>query len=624
MKRRRGYTQGIYKIMAVAMILSMLGSLAMPVAAQAASRAPVSDTPLALDQAPEDASTIVRISQFYGGGGGSTGYYIYDYVELFNSGTAAVDLTGWSLQYGSATGYFASSAANLYAFPAGTTIQPGKYLLMQMGAAGSVGIALPVTPDLIYLNNFNMSGSSGKVALTNINTALGCGATAAPCTLPHANIIDLIAYGTSNNAEGGLPVLGSGTAGAFLTSEGGVRKGGGCQDTDVNVNDFDVLANGALIPRNSSSPINPICGGSTGPDLTISKAVTPETNVAYHDTVTYTIALTNTTASDITGVAFTDTLPAEVDFGAWLEQPAGANAVADEITWTGDITASTTIDFVFTAIHNGDYGDVVTNTAEFAGASITGTAEAVFTVVNATSDITFVYHDLEDVIETGETLWLYGDFNAWNPAALMMTNDAAYDVFTATVTGLTPGNTYEYKYVLNGSELNGGADLVNTNNRSLTVAGSTTVNDYRNVVVGWANLQWPYTLNATAFINTEAVYGRLWINGVTNQGSPGRGIQAEVGYGNSATPADWDWFPMSFNVDDVNNDEFAGFMTPTDGGVYSYTTRFDGNWGVGNPNSAWTYGDINGNSGGTGFELSQTGVMTVTLYDIGIEKDCPP
>ena len=70
-------------------------------------------------------SSGVVLSQVYGGGGGS-GYYLYDYVELFNLGTSAVNIGGWSVQYGSATGNFGSSTGNIYAIPAGTTIQPGK------------------------------------------------------------------------------------------------------------------------------------------------------------------------------------------------------------------------------------------------------------------------------------------------------------------------------------------------------------------------------------------------------------------------------------------------------------------------------------------------------------------
>ena len=58
----------------------------------------------------------------------------------------------------------------------------------------------------------------------------------------------------------------------------------------------------------------------------------------------------------------------------------------------------------------------------------------------------------------------------------------------------------------------------------------------------------------------------------------------------------------------------AAVITPTAGGVFSYATRYNGNWGVGNPNSTWTYGDLNG----APFSLDQAGVLTVTLPNIPV------
>src|SRR5688500_10184507 len=89
-----------------------------------------------LSQAAFGASPNVVISQVYGGGGATTGSPAYqnDYVELFNYSSAPVSIGGWSLQYGSSTGQFASTGVNLYVFPAGTSIGAGKYLLIKLGA----------------------------------------------------------------------------------------------------------------------------------------------------------------------------------------------------------------------------------------------------------------------------------------------------------------------------------------------------------------------------------------------------------------------------------------------------------------------------------------------------------
>ncbi len=60
---------------------------------------------LSLATPPAQAvSTSVVISQVYGGGGNSGATYKNDFVELYNLGSAAVDLTGWSVQYASSAG----------------------------------------------------------------------------------------------------------------------------------------------------------------------------------------------------------------------------------------------------------------------------------------------------------------------------------------------------------------------------------------------------------------------------------------------------------------------------------------------------------------------------------------
>ncbi len=216
-------------------------------------------------------STTVVISQVFGGGGGSTGTYLFDYVELHNVSGTAQSLDGFSIQYGSATGNFGASPTNIYAFPVGTSMPAGSYLLIQCGPTGTGGVALPVTADLVT-TGLTMSASNGKVVLANQATALGCGATATACTLPAAAIIDLVAYGTANNAEGGAAVNGGS---ALTSSQGSVRKANGCTDTDNNNADFDVVT--APVPRNSASPIS-ACG-AVAPVLTVTGTIADFGNV---------------------------------------------------------------------------------------------------------------------------------------------------------------------------------------------------------------------------------------------------------------------------------------------------------------------------------------------------------
>lgn len=268
-------------------------------------------------------STTIVISQAYGGGGGATGTYLFDYVELHNVSNVTQSLTGYSLQYGSATGQFASTPTNLYAFAAGTSIPAGGYLLIQLGPTGSGGAAFPVTPDFIT-TNLAMSGTNGKVVLASQATALGCGALATPCTLPSAAIIDLVAWGTSNNAEGGVSV----NNGVAITStQGSVRKTLGCTDTDNNNADFDVVT--APVPRNSASPVN-LCGPAV-PTLSAT-ALASFGNVCINATAgpnSFTITGTTLTTADVTvgaltGFTYSTTAGGTYTTTLTLPQPGGS------------------------------------------------------------------------------------------------------------------------------------------------------------------------------------------------------------------------------------------------------------------------------------------------------------
>lgn len=194
------------------------------------------------------AANQVRISQVYGGGGGSTGTYLRDYVELFNSGNTPVNIGGWTLQYGSATGNWGSSAGNIFTFPVGTTIQPCQYLLVEAGAPGTAGVALPVPADFSTITTgFSMSATNGKVALFSTgvgNANVACGLEAA------GTIVDKVSYGTGNCPE-------TTNVGTLSSTQGAVRNNGGLDDTDSNLADFTIVGN--PVPRNSASPINPNC-----------------------------------------------------------------------------------------------------------------------------------------------------------------------------------------------------------------------------------------------------------------------------------------------------------------------------------------------------------------------------
>ncbi|MEU6039086.1 ExeM/NucH family extracellular endonuclease [Actinomadura sp. NPDC047616] len=192
----------------------------------------------------------VVISTVYGGGGNSGAPFTHDYVELFNRGSASVELGGWSVQYASATGTgtFASNKVDVTG-----TLAPGQYLLIRM-SGGTTGSPLPA-PDVT--GSPALSATAGKVALVRSTQGLACNGGSAPCdATQRAQIADLVGYGNAGFYEGG------GAAPATSNTTAAVRGSGGCADTDDNAADFSAAA---PTPRNSATPKAP-CGSTPDPD----------------------------------------------------------------------------------------------------------------------------------------------------------------------------------------------------------------------------------------------------------------------------------------------------------------------------------------------------------------------
>ncbi len=190
-------------------------------------------------------SNSIVISQVYGGGGNSGATYKNDFIELFNRGTVAVSIAGWSVQYASATG---STWAKT---DLSGTIPAGGYFLIQeaAGTGGTASLPAPVNAT----GTLNMSGTVGKVILAS-TTSL---ATGTDGTSLGASRIDAVSYGTTSTSTEGTPT-------AALTNANAARRlQGGCQDTDANSADFEIVAAFQTgNPRNSNSPLNPCGGGS--------------------------------------------------------------------------------------------------------------------------------------------------------------------------------------------------------------------------------------------------------------------------------------------------------------------------------------------------------------------------
>lgn len=196
---------------------------------------------LATFMAPRSAqavSTTVVISQVYGGGGNTGAPYLNDFVVLYNRSTSPVSLTGWALQYASATGTaWSSNKLNLTG-----TIPAHGYFLVQYASGGAVGAALPTADQSTTATN--LSATAGKLALTNTTTALA----AVNCPTGGA-IVDFVGFGTTADCREGsanAPAPSNTTAISRVCGFTDHNK-----DTDQNGSDFAV---------NAPSPVNSTMG----------------------------------------------------------------------------------------------------------------------------------------------------------------------------------------------------------------------------------------------------------------------------------------------------------------------------------------------------------------------------
>jgi len=199
-------------------------------------------------------SSSLVVTQLYASGGNSGAAYANDYVQLFNRGTSSVDLTGWTVQYASAASTSWSATALSGA------VAPGRSYLVQLASGGTNGASLP-TPDAT--GTTNLAATGGKVAVVNSTTALTCGATAGSCSSA-AGVADLVGYGTATDFEG------TDAAPAPSATNAIARAGGGCTDTDSNIDDFATIA---AAPSNSSAAASPCSGGGGSSSVFASASV---------------------------------------------------------------------------------------------------------------------------------------------------------------------------------------------------------------------------------------------------------------------------------------------------------------------------------------------------------------
>lgn len=328
--------------------------------------------------APQPSGGHVVINQIYVGGGTAGAAYKANFVELYNPTNAEVNLTGWSVQYGSNTGNPGGNgpAYDNRAMLTGKIAAKGYYLV-RMNDAGANGTDLPEADATAKIS---MSASKGfKVALMDTQDA-------ATETKPTTHLIDFVGTMSKDGTTDANAKEGTALAPYAATTESIGRTNG--TDTNENGVDFTVMTPN---PRNSKS-------GDPGPGTVADPAYTGSTTVLSGTKIKFTCATTDAK------IEFSKTSNTATDFA---EQPADGVEItgsvgADVKVWVKaskqDMSPSAVREFTFTIKDP----NASTKTVKEVADAITEGSTAEFTV-------------------QGQLVYKYGSYGSTNSAILQDT-----------------------------------------------------------------------------------------------------------------------------------------------------------------------------------------------------------
>lgn len=192
------------------------------------------------------------------------------------------------------------------------------------------------------------------------------------------------------------------------------------------------------------------------------------------------------------------------------------------------------------------------------------------------------------------------------------------DEYQANLTITQPGNyAYAYRFSLQAGpwlycDLNGSGDGYSAAfSGKATVDGTSVETD-----IDWCNLQYPHETSTVINTPTTLLFGRVFIDGVTNGVGAGQGVRGQVGYGptgsDPATSTAWTWSDAAYNTDadgavpgDRANDEYMTTLTVSVAGDYDLAYRFSRDGGT-----TWHACDKDGST--NGYSAAQAGLLHVT------------
>lgn len=351
--------------------------------------------------AADGAKVVINEAYLKGGSAGAP--YAKKFVELYNAGDTAQDLTGWSLQYRSASNVDAPSGANTQALSG--SIAAGGYYLIALPGNGNGDVGAPLPAADATSAGLNPSGTTGQLFLANV---------AEPLALPAGSVdddrvVDFLGYGAGVSFETAPAVVDgpNGTPNSLVRTD--------FVDTDDNSADFTNTA--TVTPQGSG-------GAAPEPQPTEEPSPSPTTPVPGEVTPIREIQGTGaTTPLDGTVVTTRGVVTAAYPTGGYngfFLQTEGTGGAVDVATHTASDAIFVYGSDAAASVAIGDHVEVTGTAGEFSGQTqLTADAASVRVLTEeaapvAPAEITWPKNDEERERFEGMLLAPQGDFTVTN------------------------------------------------------------------------------------------------------------------------------------------------------------------------------------------------------------------
>ncbi|MBS2026126.1 MAG: lamin tail domain-containing protein [Deltaproteobacteria bacterium] len=210
-------------------------------------------------QAVPPCSPQIVMSAVYGGGGGS-GTWRCDYIELHNRSSQPASLNGLVIQYAAAGGTSITATNGKEPLP-NVTVPGGGYFLASADCAGTATtntVAADYSPFGGSNGYIAIAQGGGKVFLTTTSTPITLDSSGCVTTTSTPSVLDWIGFGSSTNCGEGTKLA------TTFTNSLVAERNDACVDTNSNSSDFTAVSATTTAARNSSTPVN-VCSSVCGP-----------------------------------------------------------------------------------------------------------------------------------------------------------------------------------------------------------------------------------------------------------------------------------------------------------------------------------------------------------------------